>query len=234
MWFLGVGFVDMGKRPAFQFYTGDWLKDPALSLCRPATRGVWIDALCRMHDSDRSGHLEGTVQQLARACRCDVSDMQAAIDDLRATGAATVTERNSVVTLTNRRMQAEHEKRLATRERVGRHRRNTVVASSSSSSTSIEPSGSPLPHQLDDPEFREAWQRWHDHRAEIRHPLTPTTERLQLKKLAAWGSERAVAALEHSISNGWQGIFEPEQARGGGLDPAQAAMIDRLFTESGK
>jgi hypothetical protein len=34
---------------------------------------------------------------------------------------------------------------------------------------------------------------------------------MQLKKLAAWGEERAIAAINLSIEKNWEGIFEPKQ-----------------------
>ena len=45
------------KLPAFQFYPGDWLKDPALRCCSPAARGIWMDVLCMMHESPKRGVL---------------------------------------------------------------------------------------------------------------------------------------------------------------------------------
>lgn len=45
------------RSPSFQFYPGDWLTDPKLNLCSPATKGVWIDLLCHMHLSDEPGFL---------------------------------------------------------------------------------------------------------------------------------------------------------------------------------
>jgi hypothetical protein len=45
------------RSPSFQFYPGDWLTDPKLNLCSPATKGVWIDLLCHMHLSDERGYL---------------------------------------------------------------------------------------------------------------------------------------------------------------------------------
>lgn len=47
----------MAKLPAFQFYPGDWLKDPNLRRCSPAARGVWIDMLCLMFECDPRGVL---------------------------------------------------------------------------------------------------------------------------------------------------------------------------------
>lgn len=45
------------KRPASQFYWGDWLRDVALRSLSPAARGLWIDLLCVMHQGDPYGHL---------------------------------------------------------------------------------------------------------------------------------------------------------------------------------
>jgi hypothetical protein len=45
------------KRPAFQFYPADWRKDPALSSCSLAARGLWIEMLCVGHESDNYGVL---------------------------------------------------------------------------------------------------------------------------------------------------------------------------------
>lgn len=45
------------KRPAFQFYPGDWLRDTALQSCSIAARGLWIQLLCYMHDGEPYGHL---------------------------------------------------------------------------------------------------------------------------------------------------------------------------------
>lgn len=43
------------KQPAFQFYPGDWLKDPALSLCSIEARGCYIDLLCVLHEMEFRG-----------------------------------------------------------------------------------------------------------------------------------------------------------------------------------
>lgn len=59
------------KRPAFQFYPADWRKDPALSICSLAARGLWIELMCIMHEADEYGTLKVngkgmTLQQIAR------------------------------------------------------------------------------------------------------------------------------------------------------------------------
>lgn len=45
------------KRPSFQFYPGDWLRDAALRSCSVEARGLWIDMLCLMHDGTPYGYL---------------------------------------------------------------------------------------------------------------------------------------------------------------------------------
>jgi len=65
-----------------------------------------------------------------------------------------------------------------------------------------------LPAEIDTPAFREAWERWQQHRREKRQPMTATASRQQLKKLAAMGETRAIAAIDDSTASGYTGIFE--------------------------
>jgi hypothetical protein len=138
------------KRPAFQFYPGDWLKDPALTLCSPATRGIWIDLLCAMHELDQTGQITGTREQLARTGRCSLVELDQALADLSDTGAATVTVRHGKVTVINRRMKRQYDERKSNADRQKRRRakkRNGTSCakvtrySSSSSSPSVSDKG---------------------------------------------------------------------------------------------
>lgn len=110
------------KFPWMQFNTGDWLKDPRLSMCLPATRGIWIDAIAAMHECGRSGSLSGSPEQLSRVLRCTEPALMAAIDDLQTTGTADLTLRNGVITMVNRRMLREQKERTSGAERQKRLR----------------------------------------------------------------------------------------------------------------
>lgn len=46
------------KRPSFQFYPADWLRDTSLRVCSVGARGLWIDMLCFMHDGTPYGYLK--------------------------------------------------------------------------------------------------------------------------------------------------------------------------------
>jgi hypothetical protein len=71
---------------------------------------------------------------------------------------------------------------------------------------SLNQKGGELPNELNTAQFREAWPRWKRHLAEKKRPLTPTSERAQLDMLKEIGSENAVALINRSIRNGWQGL----------------------------
>lgn len=45
------------KRPSFQFYPGDWRRDPGVQALTFHDRGVWIELLCIMHESSERGVL---------------------------------------------------------------------------------------------------------------------------------------------------------------------------------
>ena len=46
------------KRPSFQFYPGDWLRDTALRSCSVEARGLWIEMICLMHEGSPYGWLK--------------------------------------------------------------------------------------------------------------------------------------------------------------------------------
>jgi len=69
-----------------------------------------------------------------------------------------------------------------------------------------------LPEQIRTEAMQDAWLRWGKHRREIRKPLTQTQCLEQLRQFADWGEARSVAAINHTIIKGWQGIVEPDQS----------------------
>lgn len=68
------------KRPAFQFYPGDWQRNANLRRCSPAARGVWVDIMCLMHDSDEYGVLRWPVKEIAQACGASMSHVKELVD----------------------------------------------------------------------------------------------------------------------------------------------------------
>lgn len=156
------------------FYTGDWMKDPNLSKCSAATRGIWMDLLCAMHENGRTGIITGTITELAQMCRCSEREMRYTIVTLRKNEVAEIRKcnaRSQQVTVVNRRMNREHKVREATRLRAQKHRAkshgNADVTFSSSVSSSDkrivskelsgerESSSTAQKHSLSDSDFAE-------------------------------------------------------------------------------
>lgn len=64
-----------------------------------------------------------------------------------------------------------------------------------------------IPDSLNTEEFRVAWQRWLDHRANAKRlPVSSVAACLQLDELAVWGCELSVKSINQSIQGGWQAI----------------------------
>jgi hypothetical protein len=55
------------KRPAFQFYPADWRNNANLRRCTWEARGVWIEVMGLMHDSDLYGVLHWPLKEIAQA-----------------------------------------------------------------------------------------------------------------------------------------------------------------------
>lgn len=60
------------KRPAFQFYPGDWQRDANLRRCSHAARGAWMDVLCLLHDAEEYGILRWPLAEIASAAGAPV------------------------------------------------------------------------------------------------------------------------------------------------------------------
>lgn len=68
------------KRPSFQFYPADWRKDANLRRCSPAARGVWMDLLCILHDSEQYGIVKWPLKELAAAAGASMAHVRELVD----------------------------------------------------------------------------------------------------------------------------------------------------------
>lgn len=69
------------KRPAFQFYTKDWLGNKKLRRCSREARATWIDVLCLMHDCEEEyGVLRWPLSEIADAAHAPVKLLRELVD----------------------------------------------------------------------------------------------------------------------------------------------------------
>lgn len=214
---------------AFLMHPNDWLSSTKISLMTPAQEGAYIRLLCHAwNDPDCS--LPDDDTQLAMLSRMGEGWLKGGSALVRSCFEPHPTKPGR---LHNKRLTAERAKcnSWSEKSRLGglksaESRRSESKGGTKGGSTTVptkgQPTGgntlkpkslnikTPLPPSLNTPDFEAAWQRWQQHRREIGKKLTPTTAELQLQKLSAIGAQRAVAAINHSIRNGWQGLFEPK------------------------
>lgn len=115
----------MSKYPAFMFYIGDWMKDPALRAVSATARGVWIDMLCLMFESPRRGYLETatgepiSIRHLSRMTGVSDKILRRSVAELRSMCVCSSTD---VGTIFSRRIVRDEERREADRKRQEDHR----------------------------------------------------------------------------------------------------------------
>ena len=83
-----------------------------------------------------------------------------------------------------------------------------------STSGGKERARAPEPDLIAPDAYAEAWNEWLAHRREIKKPMTIRAQRMQLDKFVGWSPQRIIAAINNSIANGYQGVYEakPEHA----------------------
>lgn len=114
----------MPKQPSFQFYPGDWLRDP-VSSCSLAAQGLWLRIMLAMHDSERYGYLQqdGAPIPQERLCRIvgsSAEELGVLLQELEAAGVPSRTSRGVIF---SRRMVRDFAKKADDRARQLKHRK---------------------------------------------------------------------------------------------------------------
>lgn len=64
------------RRPSFQFYPADWRNNANLRRCSWEARGVWVEVMGLMHDSDHYGVLQWPLKEIAQALGAPIKLIQ--------------------------------------------------------------------------------------------------------------------------------------------------------------
>jgi uncharacterized protein YdaU (DUF1376 family) len=238
----------MTKRPAFQFYPGDWLGSQRVSLLTLEEEGAYLRLLasCWQH-----GSIPSDPEKIARLIGKGASTTLA-------TTLATMFQPHPLESalLVHDRLEREREKQDAWAEKSreggrksaekrqnlkggsttlqpplvgclpnGSNQKATLLLQSTSTNTSSnEEVGVEFPANLKTSEFEKAWKEYLEYRKNGRmKSLLPTSQVAQLKKMSEWGHDAAIKAINESISQGWQGIFEPKATFNGKQQKPRAA-----------
>lgn len=106
------------KKPWAKFYWNDWRGDPRLRVCGLAARGLWIEMLCIMAESDPTGYLTVggmplEITALARLAGSTESEVEPLLNELERNG---VFSRDARGRIYSRRMLADEKKSKTSRQ----------------------------------------------------------------------------------------------------------------------
>lgn len=116
----------MGKRPSFQTYPGDWLRD-SISGCSLAAQGLWLRMMFIAHDSERYGYLQQNGKPIPHdsiARRSGAHSVEQYLALLQELDDAGVPSRTPDGVIYSRRMVRDERERELTAQRVSKHRSN--------------------------------------------------------------------------------------------------------------
>ncbi len=226
----------MTKRPAFQFYPGDWLRDTGLRSCSAAARGLWMDILCFMHEGSPYGYLKVNhkvilAPNLARMCGLTLQETEGCLAELAEAG---VFETDEEGVIFSRRMIRDEELRnkraacghlggnptlkdnpkvgvcLSTEVKQKPTPSSSSSSSSSNTSTKVEV-GAPKKSYLLDEEF------W----TEMRRHYPNIDVEAESRKMDAWLLARPGRKKTRMFVIGWLNKVEPA------LAPAKVEEVEQ-------
>ena len=184
------------KRPAFQFYPSDWLRDTALRSCSTGARGLWIDMICYMHEGNPYGHLKVADKvilpaNLARMVGETLEVVEGWLEELRHAGVYDTAEDGSIYSRRmirdenlrqiranggklggNPNLKPKDKVNLEDNQKVNQKPTPSSSSSSSSSSSNKEKSATVVacPPDVD----QQIWEDWKQLRKAKKAPVTQT------------------------------------------------------------
>ena len=211
------------KRPSFQFYPSDWLRDTALRSCSTGARGLWMDMICFMHEGNPYGYLKVgdkviLASNLARMVGESLEVVQGWLDELQI--AAVFDVDNGVIC--SRRMIRDEELRQKRAEggKLGGNpklkvnleviqevKQNSTPSSSSTSTSTSTSTTKKTKTQAERPGdvSQSVWDDFIAIRNKVKKPFTETALKI-VKREAAKAGYTLEQALETSCARGWQGF----------------------------
>ena len=211
------------KRPSFQFYPSDWLRDTALRSCSLSARGLWIDMICFMHEGNPYGHLKVGNKvilppNLASMVGATLLEVEGWLNELHQAGVYEIAETGEIYSkrmvrdeiLRNKRaeggklggnpaLKVNHEDNLKVANED--KQKPTPSSSSSSSSSSTKKNTVAPPYGVTD----SVWQDWLKLRKAKKAAVTQTA----IDGIAREASKAGVSlqvALETCCARGWTGF----------------------------
>jgi hypothetical protein len=207
------------KRPSFQFYPSDWLRDTALRSCSTGARGLWIDMICFMHEGSPYGYLKVADKvilppNLARMVGETLEVVEGWLNELHEAGVydidnGAIFSRRMIRDEELRQKRAEGGKlggnpNLKVNHKVMQEdKQNTTPSSSSTSSSSNKKIKTEAIRPIDISES--VWDDFIAIRNKVKKPFTETALKI-IQREAQKAGFTLEQALETCCARGWQGF----------------------------
>lgn len=241
----------MAKAPAVQFYSGDFLTGTTLMTNEEV--GLYIRLLCLQaengsvpDDPERMSAVYGpSVLKVWPAVRAKFIAGNEAGTMVNEKMSKVLADREAFRLKQSEKGKASAEARLTSgstkKEPRFNHGSTTVeplggggrvLVQERKERASAEPKVEVIPIGMS-ADMWSALKRWEQYRVESKKRLTPSGKEALIKKCAALGDQRAIAAIDHSIAQGWTGMYEAKETTTNGQSSEQqrAANYERILAE---
>lgn len=229
------------KLPFIKFFPRDWQADTALRSCSIEARGVWIELLCIMAQSDRHGYLIGRdgkamdLDIMSRLTGCFKDTLYTCLSELEESGVFDREENTGI--MFSRRMAREEEKREFF-SKCGKEGGGSPLLKKKGKKPNKDPK-EPRTHipeaifhiSIKDtfkppfkgqdafatacdaltPKLTELAEKWMQYKSERKEKYVPSGLTQLLKKMVEIGEARTEAAINFSMESNYAGMFEPKQ-----------------------
>jgi len=229
------------KPPSFDFYPDDFVG--GTMGMHPCARGIYITLLC--HQWSHGAIPSPTnIRQFVQITGAMPDELQEHLPEV-----LLKFEPRENGSFINARMEREYARKVEIREKrsefgksgaIAKQKPSNCSSKSQSNSEAKQEVGSRKkevskdkkesfdPAVLELPfssvEFAGWWRSYSQMRIEKGCPMKPTGARASLGRLAKFGESRAIAALEYTTANEWQGIREPESVQNNKVGPKTFAQ----------
>lgn len=213
----------MAKLPWFKFYPSDWLSDEALQGCSMAAQGLWINMVATIEKCNAGGYLRTndkpvSSEKMARLFCLTFAETENLLSELKDAGVYSEDEHGIYSRKIKRRSGISVKRSVAGKKGAQAKRKQRAKQTSSKPMTSDiwYLISKVLPKEFDCAEFKQAWSEWETYRQKSKKRLSEFAAKKQAQHIAkeGWDVQRTIAAIDHSIANDYQGLFEPSGPAG--------------------
>ena len=204
--------------PYVKWHGRDWLGDPLLRMVGPEARGVWIDLLCVMMESEPYGHLAVKNRPMkdketAALIGMSVDTYKGILYRLEEAG---IPSRTDAGMLYSRRLVRDHARFITGQESGrkgggnprlrGKNQEARIQKPEAKGGLKVPYKGAEIPASLETVTgFAEIWTDFLDNRTAKKAKATPKAQALILATLSEH-PERAVEGLKQAIIRNWTGF----------------------------